>query len=230
MYVVVGWLDEFLWGALVVLQIFMVGLTMTVILGLLGAAAKLSNIPVLRILATAYTTVFRAVPELLVLLIIYFGSAITLTSIAKLINPEIKFVDIPPFWAGSFAISLIIGAYATETFRGAFQGVDPGQIKAARSLGMSATHTFFYVRLPQMWRLALPGFGNHMLSMMKDTALISVIGVEEILYTAEIATSITMQPFTMYMVVAIIYLIFTTVIMAIVRMLERNANRHLEST
>ena len=230
MYVVVGWLDEFLWGALVVLQIFMVGLTMTVILGLLGAAAKLSNIPVLRILATAYTTVFRAVPELLVLLIIYFGSAITLTAIAKLINPEIKFVDIPPFWAGSFAISLIIGAYATETFRGAFQGVDPGQIKAARSLGMSATHTFFYVHLPQMWRLALPGFGNHMLAMMKDTALISVIGVEEILYTAEIATSVTMQPFTMYMVVAIIYLIFTTVIMAIVRMLERNANRHLEST
>ena len=229
MYVVVGWLDEFLWGALVVLQIFMVGLTMTVILGLLGAAAKLSNIPVLRILATAYTTVFRAVPELLVLLIIYFGSAITLTAIAKLINPEIKFVDIPPFWAGSFAISLIIGAYATETFRGAFQGVDPGQIKAARSLGMFATHTFFYVRLPQMWRLALPGFGNHMLSMMKDTALISVIGVEEILYTAEIATSITMQPFTMYMVVAIIYLVFTTAIMIIVRMLERIANRHLES-
>jgi octopine/nopaline transport system permease protein len=94
---------------------------------------------------------------------------------------------------------------------------------------MSATHTFFYVRLPQMWRLALPGFGNHMLSMMKDTALISVIGVEEILYTAEIATSVTMQPFTMYMVVAIIYLIFTTVIMTIIRMLERMANRHLES-
>lgn len=229
MYVVVGWLDEFLWGALVVLQIFMVGMTMAVIWGLLGAAAKLSKIPVFSVLASVYTTVFRAVPELLVLLIFYFGSAITLTAIAKLINPDIQFVDIPPFWAGSFAISLIIGAYAAETFRGAFQGVDPGQIKAARSLGMSTTHTFFYVRLPQMWRLALPGFGNHMLSMMKDTALISVIGVEEILYTAEIATSITMQPFTMYMVVAIIYLVFTTVIMAIIQVLEKTANRHLES-
>ena len=229
MYVVVGWLDEFLWGALVVLQIFMVGMTMAVIWGLLGAAAKLSKIPVFSVLASVYTTVFRAVPELLVLLIFYFGSAITLTAIAKLINPDIQFVDIPPFWAGSFAISLIIGAYAAETFRGAFQGVDPGQIKAARSLGMSATHTFSYVRLPQMWRLALHGFGNHMLSMMKDTALISVIGVEEILYTAEIATSITMQPFTMYMVVAIIYLVFTTVIMAIIQVLEKTANRHLES-
>ena len=156
MYVVVGWLDEFLWGALVVLQIFMVGMTMAVIWGLLGAAAKLSKIPVFSVLASVYTTVFRAVPELLVLLIFYFGSAITLTAIAKLINPDIQIVDIPPFWAGSFAISLIIGAYAAETFRGAFQGVDPGPIKAARSFVMSATHTFFYVRLPQMWRLALP--------------------------------------------------------------------------
>ena len=147
---------------------------MAVTWGLLGAAAKLSKIPFLHALSSAYTTVFRAVPELLVLLIVYFGSAITLTSIAKLIDPEIKFIDIPPFWAGSFAVSLIIGAYATETFRGAFQGVDPGQIKAAKSLGISSIHSFLYIRLPQMWRLALPGFGNHMLSLVKDTALISV--------------------------------------------------------
>lgn len=227
MSVVVGWLDEFMWGTLVITQIFVVGLIMAVTWGLLGAAAKLSNFRVARWLATAYTTVFRAVPELLVLLIIYFGSAVTLTSIAQWIDPEVQFVDIPPFWAGSFAVSLIVGAYATETFRGAFQGVDPGQIEAARSLGLSVRQTFFYVRLPQMWRLALPGFGNHMLSMIKDTALVSVIGLEEILYTAEIATSVTIQPFTMYMVAAVIYLAFTTVIMYGVRGLEIIANRHL---
>ena len=227
MLIVVDWLDEFMWGTIVVLQVFLVGLLMAITWGLMGAAAKLSKIPVLHSLASAYTTVFRAVPELLILLIVYFGSAITLTSIAKLIDPQIKFIDIPPFWAGSFAVSLIIGAYATETFRGAFQGVDPGQIKAAKSLGISSIHTFFYIRFPQMWRLALPGFGNHMLSLVKDTALISVIGVEEILYTAEIATSITMKPFTMYMVVAIIYLAFTTIIMIVVRVLEKFANRHL---
>ena len=121
MLIVVDWLDEFMWGTIVVLQVFLVGLLMAITWGLMGAAAKLSKIPILHSLASAYTTVFRAVPELLILLIVYFGSAITLTSIAKLIDPQIKFIDIPPFWAGSFAVSLIIGAYATETFRGAFQ-------------------------------------------------------------------------------------------------------------
>ncbi len=228
MMVVVGWLDEFLWGSLVVLQVFIAAMVMAVVWGLLGAAAKLSNNRVAQRIATVFTTVFRGTPEILVLLIIYFGSAITLTSIAQLFDPEVKFVDIPPLWAGSFAVSLIIGAYATETFRGAFQGVDPGTVEAARSLGISSTETFFYVRLPQMWRLALPGFGNHMLSLVKDTALISVIGLEEILYTADIATSVTQQPFTFYMVAALIYLGFTTVIMHGVHMMERRSNRHLE--
>ena len=225
--IVVGWLDEFLWGSLVVLQIFVVALIMAVTWGLLGAAAKLSNNHAAKWVATAFTTVFRGTPEILVLLIIYFGSAAVLTSIVEVFDPEVKFVDIPPLWGGSFAVSLIIGAYATETFRGAFQGVDPGTVEAARSLGISSTKTFFHVRLPQMWRLALPGLGNHMLSLVKDTALISIIGLEEILFTAEIATSITQQPFTFYMVAALIYLGFTTVIMYGVQMMERRANRHL---
>ena len=226
---VVGWLDEYFWGAVVILQIFAVALVMCITWGLIGAAAKLSKNRVAIAIATTYTTVLRGTPELLVLLIIYFGSAVTLTTVAQLINPEIKFLDIPPFWAGSFAISLIVGAYATETFRGAFLGVDVGQLEAARALGISPVQTFFYVRLPQMWRLALPGFGNHMNSLVKDTALISVIGLEEIMFTAEMATTTTNKPFTMYLVVAIIYLVFTTGIIAAVWALERYANRHLET-
>ena len=225
--IVVGWLDEFLWGSLVVLQVFVAAMVMAVVWGLLGAAAKLSGNRVAQRVAAAFTTVFRGTPEILVLLIIYFGSAVTLTSIAQALDPEVKFVDIPPMWGGAFAVSLIIGAYATETFRGAFQGVDPGTVEAARSLGISATKTFFYVRLPQMWRLALPGFGNHMLSAVKDTALISIIGVEEILFTADIATSVTQQPFTFFMAAALIYLGFTTVIMYGVQIMEKRANRHL---
>lgn len=225
---VIGWLDDFAWGALVIFKIFLVSLAMCVTWGLLGAGAKLSKNRFAEHVASAYTTVLRGTPELLVLLIVYFGSAITLTSIVQLFNPDIKFVDIPPFWAGSFAVSLIVGAYATETFRGAFLGVDNGQLEAARALGISPIQTFFYVRLPQMWRLALPGFGNHMNSLVKDTALISVIGLEEIMFTAEMATTVTNKPFTMYLVVAIIYLIFTTVIITVVWALERYANRHLE--
>lgn len=222
-----GWWDDYFWGAMVVLRVFGVALVIAVVLGLLGAAAKLSNSRIAQAAANAYTVVFRGTPELLVLLIIYFGSAIALTSIAQLFNPDIKFVDIPPFWAGALAIALVVGAYMTETFRGAFLGVDHGLVEAARALGLSNLQTFIYVRTPQMWRLALPNFGNHMLSLMKDTALISVVGLEEIVFVAEMATTVTVKPFTMYITVALIYLLITTVITGTVWVLEKYSNKHL---
>ena len=225
-----GWWDDYFWGAMVVLRVFAVALVMSVVFGLIGAAMKLSKNRIANSLASAYTVVFRGTPELLVLLIIYFGSALTLTSIAQAIDPDIKYVDIPPFWAGAFAIALIVGSYMTETFRGAFLGVDPGQPEAARALGISNFMTFIYVRIPQMWRLALPSFGNHMLSLMKDTALISVVGLEEIVFVAEMATTFTVKPFTMYIMVALIYLAITSVITLSVRALEKYANRHLEGS
>ena len=223
-----GWWDDFLWGSLVVVEIFFVALVMTVLFGLLGAAAKLSKSRAAKSIASAYTIVFRGTPEILVLLLFYFGSAVTLTAIAQVFDPEIKFVDIPPFWAGSFAIALIVGSYATETFRGAFLGIDPGQVEAARALGLSNLKTFVYVRIPAMWRLALPPFGNHMLSLIKDTALISIIGLEETLFVAKQAIGTTGKPFTMFIVVGAIYLGFSTVITLSVMVLERYANRHLE--
>ena len=155
-------------------QVFFTSLIMMVIFGLIGAAAKLSKNRFANSLANGYTVFFRGTPEILVLLLIYFGSAIALTAVAQVFDPSVKFVDIPPFWAGSFAIALIVGAYATETFRGAFMGVDPGHVEAARALGLSNLQTFVYVRIPEMWRIALPAFGNHMLSLIKDTALISI--------------------------------------------------------
>ena len=230
MAAVSGWWDDFFWGSLVVVELFFVALIMTVLFGLIGAGAKLSNSRVAKSIASGYTIVFRGTPEILVLLLFYFGSAIVLTAIAQIFDPEIKFVDFPPFWAGSFAIALIIGSYATETFRGAFLGVDPGQIEAARALGLSNLQTFIYVRIPAMWRLALPPFGNHMLSLVKDTALVAIIGLEETLFVAERAIAYTAKPFTMYIVVGAIYLGFSTIITLTVMGLERYANRHLEVT
>jgi arginine/ornithine transport system permease protein len=224
-----GWWDDFFWGSVVVLQVFFVSLAMMVLFGLIGAAAKLSNSRIAQKIAAGYTVIFRGTPEILVLLLIYFGSAITLTGIANLFDPTIPFVDIPPFWAGSFAIALIVGSYATETFRGAFLGVDPGLIEASRALGISNFQTFIYIQIPEMWRLALPAFGNHMLSLIKDTALISIIGLNETLFVAEQATGTTGKPFTMYIVVGGIYLAFSTVITLSVMGLEKRANRHLES-
>jgi len=223
-----GWWDNFFWGSLVVVELFFVALIMTVLFGLIGAAAKLSKSRAAHRIASAYTIVFRGTPEILVLLLFYFGSAITLTAIAQIFDPEVKFVDFPPFWAGAVAIALIVGSYATETFRGAFLGVDPGQVEAARALGLSNLKTFIYVRIPAMWRLALPPFGNHMLSLIKDTALIAIIGLEETLFVAEQAIGTTGKPFIMYIVVGAIYLGFSTVITLTVMVLEKYANRHLE--
>jgi octopine/nopaline transport system permease protein len=225
---ITGWWDDFFWGSLVVVELFFVALILTVLFGLIGAAAKLSNNRAAKAIASGYTIVFRGTPEILVLLLFYFGSAVTLTAIAQLFDPEIKFVDFPPFWAGSLAIALIIGSYATETFRGAFLGVEPGQVEAARALGISNLKTFLYVRIPAMWRLALPPFGNHMLSLIKDTALIAIIGLEETLFVAQMAIADTAKPFTMYILVGAIYLGFSTIITLSVMALEKYANRHLE--
>lgn len=222
-----GWIDSFFWGALVIVRVFAAAFALTVVFGLLGASAKLSRSRVLQRLAGVYTTVFRGTPELLVVLILYFGSAVTLTWIARKISPSVKFLDIPPYWAGVLAISLIVGAYATETFRGALQGIGIGQTEAARALGLSPWQIFYLIKLPQIWRLALPGLGNHMNSIIKDTALLSVIGVEEITYTADMATTLTGKPFTMYAVVACIYLAFTSLVVLTVARLELRANRHL---
>ncbi len=220
--------EDFRWGSVVIAGVFFVALIMTVLFGLIGAAAKLSGNQIAKSIAGAYTIVFRGTPEILVLLLFYFGSAIALTAITQVFDPEIKFIDIPPFWAGAFALALIVGSYATETFRCAFLGVDPGQVEAARALGLSNLQTFIYVRIPAMWRLALPPFGNHMLSLIKDTALISIIGLQETLFFAEQATARTGKPFTMFIVVGVIYLGFSTIITLSVMALEKYANRHLE--
>ena len=229
MEVLNGWWDDFFWGSFVVLRVFLASLVLMVIFGLIGAAAKLSGSRIATKIANGYTIVFRGTPEILVILLLYFGSAITLTSIAQVFNPDIKFVDVPPFWAGTIAIALIVGSYATETFRGAFLGVKPGSVEAAQALGMSTLQTFIYVRVPEMWRLALPAFGNHMLSLIKDTALISIIGLNETLFVAKQAIGTTGKPFTMYIVVGLIYLGFSTVITLTVMMLERYGHRHMRA-
>ncbi|MCZ4353799.1 ABC transporter permease [Roseovarius aestuarii] len=229
MDVLSGWWDDFFWGSVVVAQVFLASLVLMVIFGLIGAAAKLSGSRIAQKIANGYTIVFRGTPEILVILLLYFGSAITLTAIAQLFNPEIKFLDVPPFWAGTIAIALIVGSYATETFRGAFLGVKPGSIEAAHALGMNTLQVFIYVRVPEMWRLALPAFGNHMLSLIKDTALISIIGLNETLFVAKQAMGATGEPFVMYITVGAIYLGFSTVITLSVMALEHFGSRHMRA-
>lgn len=225
--IVFEWGGQFVDGTLVIVAVFFVSLVLTVLFGLLGATAKLSTRPWQVKLANAYTVVFRGTPEFLLLLLMYFGAATTVTWVVQIFDPGVKFVDVSPFWTGSLVISLIVGASATETFRGAFLGVDKGQIEAAKSLGLRQWQIFCMVRFPQMWRLALPSLGNHMTSLVKDTSLISLIGLQEIMYTAEMASSVTSMPFEIYLFVSLIYLAFTTLIGLIMAGLETRANSHM---
>lgn len=223
-----GWWDDYAWGSLVVAKVFLTSLGLMILFGLIGAGAKLSNIAIAQRIAGAYTVIFRGTPEILVILLLYYGSAFALTSIAQIFDPEVKFINVPPFWSGTLAISIIVGSYATETFRGAFLGVSPGSIEAARALGMSPLQTFIYIRIPEMWRIALPPFGNNMLSLIKDTALISVIGLNETLFVAKQAIATTGEPFTMYIFVGLIYLAFSSIITLTVMGLEKFGRRTTE--
>jgi putative lysine/arginine/ornithine/histidine/octopine transport system permease protein len=187
--------------------------------GFLGAGAKLSRWRVLRWIAEGYTTIVRGVPELLIILLLYFGGTVTLSQIAG------RYVEVDGLSAGVFALSLVFGAYATEIFRGAFLAVPQGQREAARALGMHRIVLFRFVLLPQVWRFALPGLGNLWLVLLKDTALISVVGLEELMRKTSIAAGVTRQPFVFYATAALLYLAFTIVSAAALHYAERRVGR-----
>ena len=216
-----GFGGQILAGAGLTLAVAALALVFGLAIGGLGAAAKLSRRRVPRVLADAYTTLVRGVPELLILLLLYFGGTVLLTWIAG------EYVEVNGLGAGLFALSILSGAYATEVLRAAIQGVPKGQIEAARALGMRRTAIVRLVLLPQVWRLALPGLGNVWLVLLKDTSLISVVGLEELMRKSYIAAGATHQPFTFYAVAAGVYLLFTTVSVLGISALERRARRGL---
>lgn len=216
-----GFGGQILTGAGLTLAVAALALVFGLAIGGLGAAAKLSRRRALRAVADAYTTLVRGVPELLILLLLYFGGTVFLTWVAG------EYVEVNGLGAGLFALSILSGAYATEVLRAAIQGVPKGQTEAARALGMRQGAIIRLVMLPQVWRLALPGLGNVWLVLLKDTSLISVVGLEELMRKSAIAAGATHQPFTFYAVAAGVYLLFTTVSVLGISVLERRARRGL---
>ena len=162
-------------------------------------------------------------PELVVVLLIYFGTAGILTAISDRFG--YGYMELNPFAAGTLALGLTFGAYATEVFRGALLTIPAGQVEAAQALGLAKGRIFWRIVLPQMWRIALPGLGNLFMVLLKDTALVSVIGLDEIMRKAQIATGVTKQPFTFYFAAALIYLSITVFTMIALQLLEKRANR-----
>jgi putative lysine/arginine/ornithine/histidine/octopine transport system permease protein len=210
-------------GTWMTVRIAFAALMLGLALGLLGAMAKVSPIRWVRWLGDIYSTIFRGVPELVIILLVYFGSAAVLNGIGEMF--DLDYMELNPFAAGTLALGSTFGAYATEVFRGALLTIPPGHIEAGMALGLSKGRIFRRIVLPQMWRIALPGLGNLFMVLMKDTALVSVIGLEEVMRKAQIATSVTKQPFTFYFAAAAIYLCITIVSMTALQFMEKRANR-----
>ncbi|MDR6759265.1 polar amino acid transport system permease protein [Mycoplana sp. BE70] len=211
-------------GTWMTIRVTMIAATAGVCIGIGVALMKLSSSRLARLLAETYTTVLRGVPILLVILLFYFGAIAAVNSAARAFG-YMEFIDVSAFAAGCLALSLAFGAYSAEVFRGAFQSIPRGQIEAARAIGLPSTKTFFKITLPQVWRLALPGLGNIFLVIMKETALISVVGLDELMRKTQFAVDFTKKPFTFFLVAALIYLGLTVITMGVAAWLEGRANR-----
>jgi arginine/ornithine transport system permease protein len=206
-------------GTLLTLEVSIASLFLAILLGAAGAMAKLSRSLVLSSLAKAYTTVIRGIPDLVLMLLVFFGGQVLINKFALLVGYD-QYIDINPFIAGVSTIGFIFGAYMTETFRGAILAVNRGQLEAGYAYGMSGGQVFVRILLPQMVRHAIPGFGNNWLVLVKTTALVSIIGLDDMVRKAGMAAGATRMPFTFYVVVAINYLLITTVSIYLLKYLE----------
>ena len=235
-----GYESSLLEGAWMTLQVALISVALAVCLGMIGALAKLSRIGFARRLATFYTTLVRGIPDLVLMMLLFFGGQVFVNFLCSTVNEHLNdwlgagnpnwewhaylpdYVDVSPFIAGVLTIGFIFGAYMTETFRGAILAVDRGQLEAAHAYGMTPFQVFRRVLFPQMVRHALPGFGNNWLVLLKTTALVSVIGLDDMVRKAALAAGTTQLPFTFYMAVAFIFLVFTAISTTLLKWAERH--------
>ena len=219
-----GWGDEVLLATLMTLVISVCAFAVGLVVGVLGATVKRSRWYWARWLAEGYTTVARGIPELLIIYLLFFGSSGAVMFVARMFGYG-DYIEVNALTVGVLAIGLVQGGYQTEVFRGAVDAVPKGQIEAALAAGMSDFLLFRRVLAPQVLRLALPGLGNCWVSALKETALVSVIGLVEIMRQSHIAAGSTRHPFLFYTTAAALYLFLTTFSGYGFRRMERWANR-----
>jgi polar amino acid transport system permease protein len=221
-----GWGDEFFFGFIMTLKISFCAYSLAVLFGFLGSAAKMSDNRIVQAVAAVYTTVVRALPEILMVLIVYF----TVAGLAERALVEVGLVDkgfqFNPFWAAVFALAFVGGAFMTEVLRAARMAVPAGQIESATAVGMSPLQIFRRVVLPHMMRHALPGMGNLWLSITKDSAIVSVLGAfGELLYTGYRAAAATKEYVFFYGLTAVLFLLITLASVAGIMWMEKRMNR-----
>ena len=219
-----GWGDELFFATLMTLAVAITAMFIGFIFSLIFTPLKITNNKILNFIGNFYTTVIRGVPELLVIYLFFFGGSAAVMFVAKIFGYD-GYIEINAFITGAFSIGIISGAYSTEVFRGAIQSIDKGQFEACKVLGLNKYVYSFKIVIPQMLRLAIPNLSNVWQITLKDTSLISVTGLVEIMRQSYIAAGSTRDPLFFYSFAALLYLILTFFSMKIFNKLEQNFNR-----
>ena len=219
-----GWGDELFRATLMTIAVSITAMLIGFSFAAIFTPLKLSKFKSLNLIANIYTTVIRGVPELLVIYLFFFGGSGAIMFVASMFGYN-EYIEINAFVTGSFAIGIISGAYSTEVFRGAIQSIDKGQFEAAKVLGLSKFIQFYKIILPQMLRLAIPNLSNVWQITLKDTSLISVTGLVEIMRQSYIAAGSTRDPLFFYSFAAVLYLLLTYVSMKLINKLEARYSR-----
>ena len=219
-----GWGPALLYGAVTTLLVSIAGLAIGAALGSLVAWAKLSGARVAGAIGEGYAALFRGLPELLVIYFVYFGSSALLTAAGHLLGAE-GFVGVPAFAAGALAVGVISGSYQAEVFRGAFLAIAKGELEAARAVGMGRWLMFRRIIAPQVLRYAIPGLGNLWQVALKDSSLISVTGLAELMRASQLASNATHKPFTYYVAGGALYLVLTAFSDRVFEFAEARATR-----
>jgi octopine/nopaline transport system permease protein len=219
-----GWGDELFRATLMTIAVSITAMIIGFSFAAIFTPLKLSKYKSLNLVANIYTTVIRGVPELLVIYLFFFGGSGAIMFVASMFGYN-DYIEINAFVTGSFAIGIISGAYSTEVFRGAIQSIDKGQFEAAKVLGLSKFIQFYKIIFPQMLRLAIPNLSNVWQITLKDTSLISVTGLVEIMRQSYIAAGSTRDPLFFYSFAAVLYLLLTFLSMKLINKLEIKYSR-----
>lgn len=210
-----GFVVQFVNGLKMTILLALVSGALGMALGLLVAAGRLSRWRTLSVAVGFYTTIIRGVPELIIILLIYFGGTVAISALFG------RYVEVNAFLAGVVSLTVVFGAYTAEIFRGAALSIPTGQIEAARSLGLHPWQTWLLVILPQMLRIALPAVANQWISLVKETSLISIVGLTDIMRVATIGAGSLRAPLTFYLAASALYLALTSLALVIFNLLER---------
>ena len=220
-----GWLDDIFNGVLVTVSLALATFPVGLLIGFFIAIAKQSSEPTMRVAGNIYTTIFRGLPELVTLFLVYFGAQIVLQNIVQFVDPSAT-VSINSFVSGMIALGVVSSSYSSEVFLSAFRAIPHGQYEGGYAIGLTNGQTMRLVVLPQLIRIALPGLANLWLILLKDTALVSAVALPDILRQVGIAARVTKHAFLFYGLASLIYLALAIISSFGIHAIERAVGSH----